>query len=154
MLCLLFSISWYLPCSTPSSMELEPNRSGTGLFKDVLEKTPNSKHRVFTTPRSLLLRHWWYKCITFARMSQFFFSNLLSYSEVKLIQSCPHLCNSMGCSLPGSSVHGILQSRILEWVAISFSRGSSWSRDWTQVSCSVSRLFTIRATRKSVLKYM
>ena len=40
-----------------------------------------------------------------------------------------------GCSLPGSSIHGILQARILEWVAIPFSRGSFQPRDWTQVSC-------------------
>ena len=44
---------------------------------------------------------------------------------VLVAQSCPTLCNSMDCSLPGSSVHGIFQARILEWVAISFSRGSS-----------------------------
>ena len=44
-------------------------------------------------------------------------------------------CNSMDCSLLGSSVHGILQARILGWVAISFSTGSSQPRDWTQVSC-------------------
>ena len=44
-------------------------------------------------------------------------------------------CNPMGCSPPGSSVHGILQARRLEWVAISFSRASSWPRDRTQVSC-------------------
>ena len=43
-------------------------------------------------------------------------------------------------SPPGSSVHGILQARVLEWVAISFSRGSSWPRDWTQVSCIAGRL--------------
>ena len=41
----------------------------------------------------------------------------------------------MNCSPPGSSVHGIFQVRILEWVAISFSRGSSWFRDWTWISC-------------------
>ena len=46
-------------------------------------------------------------------------------------QSCPTLCNSMGCSPPNSSVHGISQVRILEGVAISFSRGSSWPRDRT-----------------------
>jgi len=45
-------------------------------------------------------------------------------------------------SLPGSSVHGILQGRILEWVAISFSRGSSWPRNLTWASCIVSRFFT------------
>ena len=44
---------------------------------------------------------------------------------VSVTQSCPTLCNPMDCGLPGSSVHGILQARILEWVAIPFSRGSS-----------------------------
>ena len=47
----------------------------------------------------------------------------------------PTLCDPMDCSPPGSSVHGILQARILEWVAISFSRGSSWLRDQIRVSC-------------------
>ena len=44
---------------------------------------------------------------------------------MKVSQACPTLCDSMGCSLPGSSVHGILQERILKWIAIPFSRGSS-----------------------------
>ena len=44
----------------------------------------------------------------------------------KLLQSCPTLCDPMDCGLPGSSVHGILQARILEWVAVPFSRGSFW----------------------------
>ena len=57
----------------------------------------------------------------------------------------------MDCSLPGSSVHGILQARILEWVAIPFSRGSSWPRDWTWVSCIAGRFFTIWATREATL---
>ena len=51
-------------------------------------------------------------------------------------QSCPTLCSPMDCSLPGSSVHGISQARILEWVATSFSRGSSWPRGRTCVSWS------------------
>ena len=59
------------------------------------------------------------------------------------------LCYLVDCSLPGSSVHGIFQVRILEWVAISFSRGSSWPRDQTQVSHTVGRLFTIWATREA-----
>ena len=50
-------------------------------------------------------------------------------------------------SLPGSSVHGIFQARILEWIAIPFSRGSSQSRDRSQVSCIAGQIFTIRATR-------
>ena len=53
-----------------------------------------------------------------------------------ITKSCATLCNSMDCSLPGSSVHGISQARIPEWVAISFARGSSWLRDWTYISCT------------------
>ena len=51
------------------------------------------------------------------------------------LQSCPNLCNPQDCSPPGSSVHGTSQARIMEWVAISFSRGSSRPRDPTNVSC-------------------
>ena len=65
-------------------------------------------------------------------------------------QSYPTLCYSMGCSQPSSSVYGILQARILERVAISFSRGSSGPRDWTYVSCITSRFFTNWATREAV----
>ena len=54
-----------------------------------------------------------------------------------------------GCSPPTFSVHGILQARILEWVAIPFSRGSSWPRDWTWVSWIAGGLFTIWATREA-----
>ena len=54
---------------------------------------------------------------------------------VKSLQSCLTLCDPMDCSPPGSSVHGILQARILEWLAISYSRQSPWPRDWTHVSC-------------------
>ena len=60
--------------------------------------------------------------------------------------SCPTLCDPMDCSPPGSSVQEISQARILEWVAISFSRGSSWPRDWTQVSCIVGGLLHCRQT--------
>ena len=58
---------------------------------------------------------------------------------------CPTLCDPMDCSLSGSSVHGIFQARVLEWIAISFSRGSSWPRDRTQVSRITDRRFTIWA---------
>ena len=53
------------------------------------------------------------------------------------------LCDPVDCSLPGSSVHGILQARILEWVAMPFSRGSSQPRDRTQVSCMAGGFFTV-----------
>ena len=61
----------------------------------------------------------------------------------EVAQSCLTLCNPMDCSPPGSSVHGILQARILEWVAISFSRESSEPRDRTQVSCIAGRRFNL-----------
>ena len=53
----------------------------------------------------------------------------------------------MDCSLSGSSVHGILQARLLEWVAILFSRGSSWPKDWTRVSHIAGRFFSVWATK-------
>ena len=53
---------------------------------------------------------------------------------VLVAQSCPAVCDSMNCNPPGSSVHGILQARILEWVAIPFSRGSFRPRDWTHIT--------------------
>ena len=53
----------------------------------------------------------------------------------------------MHCSPPGSSVHGIFQARVLEWVASPFSRGSSWPRDWTQVSRTAGRSFAIWAQK-------
>ena len=68
---------------------------------------------------------------------------------VLIAQSCPTLCNPMDCSLPGSAVQGILQSRILEWVAIPLSRESSWPKDWTWVSCIAGRFVTVWATREA-----
>ena len=58
------------------------------------------------------------------------------------------LCDPMDCSLPGSSVCGLLQARVLEWVAMPFSRVSSWSRVWTQAFCIAGGFFTIWATRE------
>ena len=66
--------------------------------------------------------------------------------EVKVIQLCPTLCDPMNCSLPDSSVHGILQTRILEWVAIPSSKGSFQPMDWYQVAHIEGRYFTIWAT--------
>ena len=74
--------------------------------------------------------------------------NEVKWSEVT--QSCPTLCNPMDCSLPGFSVHGIFQARVLERVAISFSRGSSWPRNQTHVSCVGGRCFTFWATREAL----
>ena len=67
----------------------------------------------------------------------------VKWSEVKLL-SHVRLCDPVDCSPSGSSVHGILQARILEWVAVSFSRGSSRPRDQTQVSCIAGRCFNLQ----------
>ena len=67
----------------------------------------------------------------------------LDHYESEVAQSCPTLSDPMDCRLPGSSVHGIFQARVLEWGAIAFSRGSSPPTDPTQVSHSVGRCFTV-----------
>ena len=67
----------------------------------------------------------------------------------EVAQSCLTLCTPMDCSLPSSFLHGILQGRVMEWVAISFSRGSSQPRDQTQVSHIPGRCFIFRATREA-----
>ena len=69
--------------------------------------------------------------------------------QSRVVQLCPTFCDPVDCSPPGSSVHEILQARILEWVAISFSRGSSQPRDRTQVFCIAGRRFNLWATRKA-----
>ena len=73
--------------------------------------------------------------------------------KVLVAQSCLTLSNPMDYSLPGFSVHWILQARILEWVANPFSRGSSWPRDWTLISCFGCRFFPVWATREAPREY-
>ena len=75
--------------------------------------------------------------------------SLLYYVCLLVAQSCLTICNTLDCSLPRSYIHVISQARILEWLAIPFSRGSSRSRDQTQVSCIAGRLFTVWATREA-----
>ena len=74
---------------------------------------------------------------------------LFSVFLVTQVTKCPSLDTPMDCSPSGSSVYEISQARILEWIAISFSRGSSWPRNWTQVSCIVGRFFTDWSMRES-----
>ena len=78
------------------------------------------------------------------RYTKLFLPVRLVGNEVKVLvaQLCQTLCDPMDCSPPGSSVHGILQARIVEWVIIPFSKGSSRPRDQTQVSCIAGRFFT------------
>ena len=84
--------------------------------------------------------HWFY---------WIYFSPFPPLKRVKVAQLCQTLWDSMGCGLPGSSVHEIPQGRVREWVAILFSRGSSQPRDQIQVSHTAGRFFTIWATREA-----
>ena len=77
------------------------------------------------------------------------FSEVSNCCYCLVAQSCPVLSNPMGCSLPGSSVLGISQTKILEWVAISFSRKSSWTRDWTHIFCIGRQILYHWATRNT-----
>ena len=71
-------------------------------------------------------------------------------SESEVAQSCLTLCDPVDCSPPGSSLHGIFQAKVLEWLAISFSRGSSRPRDQTRVSRIPGRCFNFWATREAL----
>ena len=107
-----------------------------------LYKLPLSKLFCFACNYSLSQLHF-YRILTVFRC--LYLSWILNTSEkvkVLIAQSCLPLCNLMGYSLPGSSVHGILQTGILEWVAIPLSRGSSWPGDWTLVSCIAGRFLS------------
>ena len=72
----------------------------------------------------------------------------------EVAQSFPTLCDPMDCSLQAFSVHGILQARILEWITVSFSRGSSRPRDRTQVSRIGGRCFNLWATREAQIYWV
>ena len=101
---------------------------GMTIFLTVLETRDNSVVNL-SSPQilfSYLLLPW-----TFL----FLFIFLLKYVCAKSLQLCPSLCDPMDCSSPGSSVYGILQARILEWVVMPSFRGSSQPRDWTRTSC-------------------
>ena len=100
----------------------------------------------------LLLSLFLFYCfIILSSCLEFRWDDLKNVCEVA--QKCLTLCNPMDCSLPGSSVHGIFQARILESVAISFSRGSSRPRDWTWLSHTAGRLITIWAIGKPLRIY-
>ena len=92
------------------------------------------------------VNHWWTVETIYALIKDYPISTYREYSEVA--QSCPTLCDPVDCSLPGSSVPGIFQATVLEWIAISFSRVSSQPKDRTRVSRIVDRRFTVWATRE------
>ena len=86
----------------------------------------------------------------YQRASQSISLFLLLKWKTVIVTQCLTLCYPMGYSPPGSSVYGILQARLQEWVAVPFSRRSSQPRDWTQVSRIAGWFFTIGATREAL----
>ena len=123
----LFLISWTVACQTPLSMGFSRQEYCSVLpFSppgDLLD--PGIKTAFLASP-----------------LADGFFTTAPHQSESEVAQSCPTLCDPMDCSLPRSSIHGIFQARVLEWVAISFSRGSSQPTDRTWVSLIVGRRHT------------
>ena len=90
-----------------------------------------------------------FAALAFTLRSMIYLQLIFVYGEkmkVLITQSCLTLCDPKDCSPPGSSAHRILQERILEWVATSYSRESFQRRDWTQTYCTAGGFFTIWAT--------
>ena len=126
------------------------------LFKMSWVSQTSHRSSVGGPARAKILRHELFACLIYSGHSQEAgMAGAVGWGRVggqkgtrEDLVSSPTLCNPMDCSLPGSSVHEIFQARILEWVAIPFSRGSSQPRDWTQVSCITGEFFTTWATRE------
>ena len=94
-------------------------------------------------------KRWFPPAQSFASSKTVFEKSKSGKTETVSHSSCPALYDTMDRSLPGSSVHGIFQARVLEWVAIPFSKGSSGPRDQTPVAYIAGRFFTVQAIRKS-----
>ena len=107
-------------------------------------------HKSLPTP---VINIWWMteaKCLLGSNQNDLWLMvTSLEMGKVFFAQSCPTLCHSIVYSPPGSSDHGVLQARTLEWVAISFSRGSSQPRDQTLVYCIGRWILWHWATRKA-----
>ena len=108
--CWVFQICWHIECNTFTASSFRVWNSSAGIPSPPLV-TPSSHQNLYGVLKV----------------------------KVKLLSRVRTLCHPMDCSLTGSSVHGIFQARVLEWVAISFSRRSSRPRDWSQVSRIVGR---------------
>ena len=133
----LFATSWTVAYQAPLSMEFSRQEYWSGLPVPSPQNIPNPGIK----PRSSTLQADSLPSEPPGKPM------CIHESQSEVTQSCPTLCDLMDCSLPGSSVHGIFQARILEWVAISPSRRSP-PRDWTQISCIVGRHFTVWDTRE------
>ena len=112
------------------------------IIEDSLPILPYTQFYLLCMKTGLWCGRWWFILLV-PRYLLFYIIVREREREREVTQSCLTLCDPMDCSLPGSFVHGIFQAIVLEWIAISFSKGSSQPRDRTQVSRIVDRCFTI-----------
>ena len=120
----------------------------TAALKAPLSSTVSQSLLKFMPDESAMLSNHLVLCCPLLLSPSISTSMSLSCDWLLVTQSCPTLCHPMECSPPGSSVHGVLQARKLEWVAIPFSRETSQPRARTRVSHTAGRFFTIWTTRK------
>ena len=159
----VFQICWHIECITFTASSFRIWNSSTGipspplaLFVVMLSKAHLTSHSKMSGSRWVITPSWlsgsWR---SFLYSSSVYSCHLFSISSAsvgvcEVTQSCATLCDPMGCSLPGSSVHGILQAIVLEWIAISFSSGSSQPRNGNGVSCTARQILYHRVTRKDL----
>ena len=136
--CWVFQICWHIKCSTFTASSFRICNISTGipspplaLFIVMLPKAHLTSHSRMSGSRWVITPSW----ICESWRSFLYSSSVYSCQWNEVTQLCLTLCDPMDLSLLRSPAHGIFQARILEWVAISFSRGSSQPRDQTQVSC-------------------
>ena len=105
-------------------------------------KQINNKNKYLKPPKK-----WW-----LVPRKRLYHLSLYTHTHTHTLsfQSSPTLCSPMDCRPPGFSVHGILEGRILEWIAMPSSRASSWLRDQTRISCIAGRFFTAEPRGKPV----
>ena len=135
-----------MDCSSPGSVhrtlwariQEDPPPGDLPWFPSLEPKSPASPALQVD---SLLLSHWG------SQLCVYIFRKCLKEYMCLVTRSCLTLCNRLDCGLPGSSVHELLQARILECVAFCFSRGSSQARDWPCASCIAGGFFTVWSTR-------
>ena len=119
------------------------------LIKSIIGKVKKNCSSFWINSKGIqVYLNYWKNSSKNSSVIPFFYPSLGICQSELVAQMGPTLCNPMDRSPPGSSVHGTLQARILEWVAIPFSRGSSWLRDQTWVFRSAGRFFTIEQPGK------
>ena len=144
----LFVTLWSVACQVPLSMGFSKQEYWSGLPCPPSEDLPDpgiKPQSPALQAESLLLSHQGSPCTcvcVYIYMYVYLYWNASAVSEWKLL-----LCQTP-CDPMDYTVHGILQARILEWVDFPFSRGSSWPRDRTWVSCIAGRFFTLWVTRE------